>query len=374
MKRKRIVLGICFTLLGLTGIHWGYAAEEREGTVRFKMFRYNDQQGIGMEAFSMLIPADWKFQGGIHWTLDNPAMPAVAAFRVTNPGGAEELEAFPNQMFFWTNNQMLLSTFPIGSRYLGSEVRPPAGNLNDLFAGTLIPRFRGRETDLRLVKVTPLPELAGQLAKGEQAPPGGTASAEGGKARIEYRKDGREMEEEIFAVMELQAFAMPSMMGQIINVNWMADYLFSFKAEKGKLDARAKTFQTMVHSFKLNEQWFNKYAQLTDYLIKAQIQRIQNIGQISRIISQTNNEISDMIMDSYQQRQAVYDRISTNFSRTIRGVDAYTDPVNSTTVELPSGYDRAWTNNLGEYVLSDDPGFDPNIGSRQNWQVMERQR
>jgi hypothetical protein len=374
MKRKSVVLGICFALLGFTGIHLGYAAGEHQGAVRFKMLRYIDQQGIGMEAFSMLIPADWKFQGGIHWTLDNPAMPAVAAFSVTNPGGVEELEVFPNQMFFWTNNQMLLSMFPIGSRYLGSEVRPPAGSLKDLFAGILIPRFRGGETDVRLVEVKSLPELAGQLGRGQQAMPGGAASAEGGKAKIEYRKGDHWMEEEMFAVVESHAYAMPSMMGQIMNVNWMADYLFSFKAEKGNLDAHAKTFQTMVRSFKLNPQWFNKYAQLTDYLIKAQIQQIQNIGQISRIISQTHNEISDMIMDSYQQRQAVYDRISTNFSRMIRGVDAYTDPVNSSAVELPSGYSRAWTNNLGEYVLSDDPNFNPNIGSQHNWQVMERQR
>ena len=245
-------------------------------------------------------------------------------------------------------------------------------NKNDLFAGILIPRFRGGETDVRLVEVKPLPELAGQLGRGQQAVPGGAALAEGGKAKIEYRKGDRRMEEEMFAVVQANAFAMPSMTGQIVNVNWTADYLFSFKAVKGTLDAHAKTFQTMAHSFKLNPQWFNKYAQLVDYLVRAQIQQIQNIGQISRIISQTSNEISDMIMESYQQRQAVYDRISTNFSRTIRGVDAYTDPASQGTVELPNGYDRAWTNSLGEYILSDNPTFNPNVGSTQTWQLMEK--
>ncbi len=372
MKGKAFVLWICFMLLGFVVIHRADAVGEHQGAVKFKTFRYIDQQGIGMEAFSMLIPADWKFQGGIQWKMDNPAMPAVAAFRVTSPQGTEEMEVFPNQMFFWTNNPMILSTFPMGSRYFGSEVRPPAGSMKDLFTGILIPRFRGNVPELRVMEVKPLPDLVQQLRAGQQAAPGGNTSSEGGKARIEYRKDNRLMEEEMFAVMEANAFSIPSMMGQIINVNWMADYLFSFKAEKGKLDSHAKTFQTMLNSFKIHPQWFNKYTQLTDYLIRAQIQQIQNIGQISRIISQTSNEISDMIMDSYQQRQAVYDRISTNFSRTIRGVDAYTDPVSRGTVELPTGYTRAWTNNLGEYVLSDDPNFNPNIGSQQNWQLMER--
>lgn len=372
MKRKALFLWICLILPGFFGLNLAEAAEEHKGSLRFKTFRYIDQQGIGMEAFSMLIPVDWMFQGGIQWRLDNPAMPAVASFRMTSPAGTEEMEVFPNQMFFWTNNQMLLSMFPIGSRYLGSEVRPMV-NINDLFTSILLPRFRADVMDLRVAEVKPLPDLVRQLKGGEPSAPGGAASSEGGKARIQYRKGNRLMEEEIFAVMEAHAFSIPSMMGQIININWMADYLFSFKAEKGNLDAHAKTFQTMVNSFRLNPQWFNKYSQLTEYLIRAQIQQIQNIGQISRIISQTSNEISDMIMSSYQQRQAVYDRLSTNFSRAIRGVDAYIEPANRSAVELPSGYTRAWTNNLGEYILSDNPNFNPNIGSQQNWQSMERQ-
>jgi len=374
MKKKAIVVWTCLILLGVVGIYGVCAAPEPRGGVRFKTLRYIDQQGIGMEAFSMLIPADWKFQGGIQWRMDNPGMPAVGAFRVANPGGAEELEMFPAQMFFWTNNQMLLSMFPIGSSYMGSEVRPTPASLNDLFNGVLIPRFRGGEVNLRVLEVKALPDLARQMKAGQQAAPGVSSSSVGGKARFNYTRNNRGMEEEMFAVMETHVTPMPTMMGQIINVNWTVDYLFSFKAEEGKLDASAKTFQTMVRSFKLNPQWFNKYAQLSQYLVNAQIKRIENIGQISRIVSQTSNEISDMIMDSYQQRQVVYDRISTNFSRAIRGVDAYTDRLNNTTVELPSGYDRAWTNNLGEYILSDDPGFDPNIGSQQNWGLMERKR
>lgn len=43
-------------------------------------------------------------------------------------------------------------------------------------------------------------------------------------------------------------------------------------------------------------------------------------------------------------------------------------------VELPSGYGNAWTNGLGEYVLSDEPGFDPNRGSDQDWRKIERKR
>ena len=49
-------------------------------------------------------------------------------------------------------------------------------------------------------------------------------------------------------------------------------------------------------------------------------------------------------------------------------MDKYYNPLEGKEVELPTGYGNAWTNNLGEYVLSEDPNFNPNVGSNLNWQ------
>ena len=51
----------------------------------FDNFSYTDTQGTGLELFHMLIPVGWKFEGGCHWLLDNPGMPAAVAFEVSNP-------------------------------------------------------------------------------------------------------------------------------------------------------------------------------------------------------------------------------------------------------------------------------------------------
>jgi len=339
-------------------------------TVKFKTVQYIDKDGIGIEAFRILIPSDWKFEGGIYWTnLDNPAMPAVSAIKVSNPDGSEELETFPNQMFFWTDNPMTMSMFPAGSRYFGAEVRQPTDSLGYI-ENILIQRARGDVSGLRIMEKQKLPELAKQLVAGQQQP-GIKTSVDSGKVRIEYQKNGKIYEETIFAVIEYLSFPIQSMYGTTTNTNWIGDYLFSFKAEKGKLDASTKVLQTMVNSFQVNPQWFNKYNQLVQYLIQNQIRRIQAIGQISRIISQTSNEISDMMMQSYNDRQATYDRISDNFSQMIRGVDSYYNPIEQKSVELPSGYGNAWTNSLVEYILSDDPNYNPNIGSNLNWQEMK---
>jgi hypothetical protein len=53
-------------------------------------------------------------------------------------------------------------------------------------------------------------------------------------------------------------------------------------------------------------------------------------------------------------------------------VDKYYDPLEGKAVELPAGYDNAWANSLGEYIVSENPNYNPNIGSNQNWQRIER--
>lgn len=346
------------------------AAGEKEA-VRFKTIRYIDESGTGIEAFSMLVPADWEFQGGITWLLDNPGMPATAALTVRNPNGSEEFEVFPNQAFFWTDDGMMRSMFPVGSRYFGSEVRPPTGPVEAL-REIALPRFRQHVAGLEVISHETLPELARALCGETQSVPGLTISAEAAKLRIGYTKGGVPMEEELYGVVESYSYPIQSMAGVVTHTNWMLDYLFSFKTKKGELEAASKFFQPIAYSFRLNPQWFSKYMQTSEYLIQNQIRQIRSVGELSRIISRTSNEISDMMMDSYNQRQAVNDRIATDFSRYIRGVDEYYSPVEARPVELPTGYDNAWTNSLGEYILSESPDFNPNIGSNQNWQRMER--
>lgn len=338
--------------------------------MKFKTVRYVDKHGIGIEAFRMLIPTDWTFDGEIRWVLDNPGMPAVACFRITSPDGKNEVETFPNQAFFWTTNQMTLQNKPVGSKYFGAEVRRPVGAMHAL-KSIVLKRFRSGHKNLRIVSEERLPDLARSLGAG-QSQPGISVSADGASIRVEYKLGDAVKEEEIYAVVESFSFPVQSMFGTQTNTMWTVDYIFSFKSDKGQLDEQTKLFQTIVASFKLDPQWFSKYNQVVEYLIQRQIQQIHSIGELSRIISRTHNDISDMMMETYNNRQNVYDKISENFSRNIRGVDGYYDPAKGETVELPSGYNEGWVNGLGEYILSDNPNYNPNVGSNQNWQRMEK--
>ncbi|MEW6354741.1 MAG: hypothetical protein AB1696_00305 [Planctomycetota bacterium] len=367
MEKRLVWLMACALVWACAGAAFG----QQPQAIRFKTASCVDTQGIGLEVFHMLIPADWQFNGGIQWVMDNPALPAVVAFKVTNPTRTAELEGFPNRMFFWTNNQGLLQMFPQGSRYFGAEVCPTMGAA-DYLQRILIPRNRQGVNNLRVVSVTPMPELAQGLTG--QIGPGVSISSDAAKAKIEYQMGEVWVEEEIYTLVCATTFQMQTMYGTVANVNWGPDFQFSFKAVKGQMAAHSKIFQTMVKSFRVNIQWFNKYSQVVETLIQCQIQQIHTIGKISEIIARTHDEISAMITDSYERRQAVYDKINKDFSQYIRGVDEYYDPVKQRPVELPSGYRQAWTNAFGEYIVSDSPSYNPNPGSNVTWHQLTLRR
>jgi hypothetical protein len=83
-----------------------------------------------------------------------------------------------------------------------------------------------------------------------------------------------------------------------------------------------------------------------------------------------SNEISDANLKDWEQRQSVNDQLVKNFCNQILEIQPYTNPIDGTTVDLPSGYSNAWTNSLGEIVLGESSSFNPNIGSNLNWQPM----
>jgi hypothetical protein len=346
-------------------------SRETGNVLKFKKFSYIDQQGTGTEAFSFLMPVDWAFKGGLIWLTDNPGMPATAAFTVSSTRGTEEFEVFPNQPFFWSTNRQLLSMFPVGSKYFGNEVRSIM-NAQQALRQVVLPRFRSHVTNLNIIKEETVPELAAAIRATSQQQGGIISNFDAAKVRVEYNVSGRNMEEEIYAVVESYSFPVQSWGQVTYNTTWTVDYIFSYKAMKGKLETASKIFETITYSFQTNKYWYNKYVQLVEYLIKAQIQQIHNVGEFSRKLAQISDEIREDNLKSWYERQAVGDRIAEDFSQYVRGVDEYFDPIEERPVELPAGYDNAWSNANGEYIISDNPNFNPNVGSNLNWEPMKK--
>ncbi|MEI7849663.1 MAG: hypothetical protein WCK35_27960, partial [Chloroflexota bacterium] len=258
-----------------------------------------------------------------------------------------------------------------GSRYFGAEVRPPV-NIQDAFRTYILPRNRGQVQNLQVRNLTPLPDLPRLVKSDAVVTPG--CSAQGGKLRISYNWQGYAFEEEIYAVVEDFRVKIGSLFAQTDLSVWFIDYLFSFRAAEGRLDATADLFTVMIQSFQLNPNWYAAFKTVAQHMARMQITHIRHIGEIGSILAQAGSQARQQNLNDWYSRQEIFDRQAVDRSRSIRDVEGFYDPNRQDVVELPSGYGHAWANNGGEYVLTDDPNFNPNQESTQNWTEMETDR
>jgi hypothetical protein len=357
---------IFFRLIMLTGI-CAACNGQQVGGVRLKPFAVQDPQ-LGMEAFRFLMPADWKVEGGVVWRA-NPTRPTTVSIRIYNPSGEEEMGAVPDIPCVWAPTLPAFGFQP-GSTYLGSEVRPPMGDARAVLRGLILPRYSSQLPGARVVKQESLEEMAEAVAAAYYPDLQGVAKFSGGKIRIEYQHQSKAVEMDIYAIAGMWTTPIQG----IPMTFWGADGIRYSRAEKGKVDQQFKLFQTVLYSEKLNIQWLNLYLQVREKMIQSQMEASNRAVELSRYLSHASHEISEGVRRSYEQRQSAMNRSAAKFDQHIRGVDEYRNPFEGRSVELPSGYRGAWANALGEYIMSDNATFNPNIGSNQQWQQLQRQR
>jgi hypothetical protein len=55
----------------------------------------------------------------------------------------------------------------------------------------------------------------------------------------------------------------------------------------------------------------------------------------------------------------------------LRDVQTYRDPSTGRTFELSNQYGHAWLNGANQYVMSDDPNFNPNSALPGSWNELQ---
>ncbi len=277
-----------------------------------------------------------------------------------------KLRRLPTLYFTWTNNRLVQMSKPAGSLYFGSEVRQPI-SARDVMHQVVLPRFR-QISGLSVVDESPSPELQQIAARNQAFPAQGTQySSDSIRVRLHYIFNQLPVGEELSGVTEYTRISSPGMYGNAENFFWSMGYITGFRAMRDRLESNSGLYRGIFSSIKINPAWKAVVQQVSQGLTNNTIRGINQIGALSRQISRNFNEISDMNMRGWQERSAAQDLMSENFSQNIRGVDPYYDPNTGRNIELPSGYTQAWSTPLGEYILSDDPNFNPNIGSTQSW-------
>ncbi len=361
MKPGIVFLGALLAA-GLPICSAALAKDRPAAPLRLETVIVRDPAVNNIEAFRILIPSGWKTSGGVVWHHDRSNL-ATVAMRVWNPNGPEALEIFPNVPFVWTQGGIVF--FPIGSNYLGNEVRPVPADIAAFVQQFVLSQYRRQFTNPRITDRQVLPQIAETVANAQQEP-GINKQVKAERIRTEYIEAGNPMQEDVYCVLVASTSSM--LPGTTF---WGSDRLYGFKTAKGKLDELAGLLHSISASVKVNMAWFNQYLQVVQMWQQNQMQSIRNAGELSRYIAKTNDEISAMNRQAYANQQASSDRINARFSRYVRGVESYEHPFEGRSVELPSGYREVWVSGSGEYLLSNDAGFNPNVRSTQSWRLMK---
>lgn len=338
------------------------APPAKPGAVRLRTVAIHDPGINNIEAVRLLVPADWKVEGGVRWMHDRVNL-ATLVLRVSSPDGMAALEFFPFTAYVWQDGG--IPYFNAGMNYLGSIVTPVIADPAVYIQRIVLPQHRG-QLRAQVTGTQTLPEVAQAVGLAAQEP-GMQIGAQAARVRITYAQGGRQLEEDLYCALVLaRAPATPRL------THWQPNQLFAFRAEVGSLDALAPLLKSMAASLRINPQWFSGYLHVSDLFIKRQLQGIRNAGELSRYIARASEQISAAHRQAWQTQQASQDRISANFSRTIRGVESYNNPFESRAIELPSGYRQTWASPGGDYILSNDASFNPNVGGTRDWRPMQR--
>ncbi len=337
-------------------VEGGKAAATPEGALKFTRLSIKDPGINNIEAISFLIPEGWKAQGEIKWFPDFSVL-ANLQMTVTDSKSGAQIQYLPVQNFTWVEHPVM--PMNEGVNYMGNIVHRPIRDVAEFIKVMFVPQALPHLNGARQINTEELTKIEELVSKAW----GGQSQVKASRVRYEFDRDGRPWEEDVYVVLVIGA-------GPEITI-WSDTSAYSFRAPKGELDKLTPIMTTTVTTAKMSQDWYSGYMYVQQLFMNRMNQGIKNAAAISATVTKNSEEIRQMFSDSYKQRQESQDRISRGYGEYIRGVETYQNPYESRPVQLPSGYKDAWVNANGEYLMSVQAGFDPNVGSNVEWRRME---
>ncbi len=329
----------------------------------------DDPSYIGGEVSRFLIPAGWKFEGKVVWDFAS-TFPAQTHWRVSAPDGASAFENYPALLFYWDTNRNGIGFHPpVGSKYAGGIVEQPPKDVFAALQQYVLPAYRKDLLKARVVGTERLDKLAQYVHEHSFVLQGQTQQVMAGRVRFEYVVNGQPIEEDFIAAMSV----IPS---QFHTVDWRVVQLRSTRAPKGALDDVKSDRLVMERSIQPSLAWYNKLYQFSADANRARLAEIQATAERSRIFAQMTNEVNESRKQSFEKHIHDIGEQALVVDQYIRDVTPY-NTTQGPPVELPSAYNHAWQGANGQYIMSNNPNYDPNTdptSTQSGWVLLNRTR
>jgi hypothetical protein len=329
-------------------------------------------------AYNLMIPATWQFNGSV--TAGGGASGCFSDFFAMSADARSADGSIQMQMLPQTTWQFVDDA--AGLKYLNHQVeqdrkvgmkpcqvRAPV-HATELMKQSILPQLRKDKT---VVSIDPYPELD-QLARGRlgllPAASGnsGTIRTDAARARLSYNDDkGQPVEEWITAVVVLRT--VPA--GHGSGYDWRLVNLMSLRAPKGQLDANDRLFLLIAGTLHPDPEWKTYSDGMIQKLYQA---KAQELAKQNAMIAQFQQHVIDTINGVVANQQAGAEHAAYGQNQIIRGVQTFRDPSSGATYEMSSQYNHAWLNGNNEYIMSDDPNYNPNGNLNGSWTQLQPQR
>ena len=354
---------------------------------------------------TLLVPEGWKVEGSVAWT---PGMkPFVHSQFGVSAGDGREIWLLSGVMSSYAEmppmlvQQLQMQGQPIPQpgtpQADGTIWQPPPRDASDYILRLLLPQGRPNARELRVLEAERLREFEDMLQR-ELAPlleaqrrsemnamQMGIRTEQSitvNRVSVGYQEGGRVFREDFIVMLMLGRTLIPDVTGfqggPIVQHLWLGVPVVAARAPADQYVATEPLFVTIAGSMSSTPEWQTRVdalqAEISRIEHEGRMASIQEFGRRQRQIAEANREISEMQMSSWQERQDSNSRMTRSFSNAMLGVDDYRNPDGSS-ISLPSDYSRVYSDSHGNYMMSNDPHFDPNrIDQRGGWEQIQRAR
>jgi hypothetical protein len=283
---------------------------------------------------------------------------ANALVRVSDPQTSAAVEWLPYQQFvFIPNPPMPMQPW---QNYMGQLVLQPIVDgptfVQAFWMGNALSHLRGA----RLVEQEDLPKLAAEFVRRF----GGPAQAKGYRLRYEYDRNGRPWEEDV--VFALLFSGSPDIQ------SWYVNFANARRAPKGLVDGLDRQMTAILSSAYLTPRWQASLLVCRQLFTQGLRQQIQDTRAFGQKLQEYREYISTLSQKIHEERMESSGRQAEAMRELLGGVETYQDAYKGESIQLPASYREYWANAAGEYILSEQVGYDPNVGSHVEWKKMER--
>jgi hypothetical protein len=354
-----------------------------------------DDPKFQMAAFTLAVPADWKFAGEMGQSAAGTCHQGNRGLKFTmqSPDGLYRILALPGVE--WVEEaQMLRNARRVGCPLIGIV------SAADFIANILLPQM---QPGARIISVQgPGPMLREKMSKRYEIAmnieqmmaqrtgnPVGRITLDGAQMRIQYQVDGKPVEEMISAFVRCNT--KPFSTGGIFRNCGVPDDIMLVRAPQGQLDAflAMREYDALLKSIQENPDWTERNDR----------QNQQDLEQVANNINRGNAQSQQIIANSNAQAAARYAGAARTYEVINRGAQDFNqnliasgqraiaqdqekqarmdheaheytlyagnqqeniNPYNGQTVVTSNRYAQQWASSDGQYTVGTQNGVNPN--------------